>query len=131
MTRMQQYSKTPASIISTKGTHQPQLQPESPMCTWRISWIEIPCLYTTQVIEHIDCLLHHGGTETFTGQLLDGTLETAKVELGISGQLLTNSFDLYGHLLTDSWIKGVWHEVWENKITVQEKTKSLFLKKKG
>ena len=92
--------------------------------------LEVPCLYTTQVIKHIDCLIRHGGTMTFTGQLLDGTIKIAKVELGISGQLLTNSYDFYGHLLSESSIKGVWHEIWENQITVQEKTWSLRLKKR-
>ena len=65
----------------------------------------------------------------FTGQLLDGTIESAKVEIGAAGPLFTNSFDFYGHLLTKTWIKGVWNEIWENKLTVKEKTTSLFLKR--
>ena len=89
----------------------------------------VPCLYTAQVAEHVECLLQHGRTRTITGQLLDGTIEDAKVELGVSGQLLTNSFDYYSHLLTDSWIKGMWSELWENEITVNEKTKLLLLKR--
>ena len=56
--------------------------------------LELPCLYTTQVNEHIDCLLRHGRTETITSQLLDST-----------------SFDNYGHLLTKCWIKDVWYEL--------------------
>ena len=91
--------------------------------------LEAPCLYTTQVIEHVDCLIRHGGTTTFTGQLLDGTIEAAKVEIGAAGPLFTNSFDFYSHLLTKTWIKGVWNEIWENKLTVKEKTTSLFLKR--
>ena len=51
-----------------------------------------------------------------------------KSEIGASGPLFTNSFDFYGHLLTKTWIKGVWNEIWENKLTVKEKTMSLFLK---
>ena len=91
--------------------------------------LEVPCLYTARLAEHVECLVRHGGTRTITGKLLDGTIKDAKVELGVSGQLLTNSFDFYGHLLTDSWIKGVWSELWENEITVNEKTKSLLLKR--
>ena len=36
--------------------------------------LQMPCLYTTQVTEHIDCLLRHGGTRSITGQLLNATL---------------------------------------------------------
>ena len=87
--------------------------------------LELPCLHTTQTIEHIECLIRHGGTQTITGQLLDGTIKQAKVELGISGPLLTQPYDIYVHLLTECWIKGVWKEVDDNDIQVTEKTASL------
>ena len=93
--------------------------------------LELPCLYTTQVIEHVDCLLRHGGTKTITGQLLDGNIEKAKVEVGISGDLLTASFDDYGHLLTKCWIKDVWYELHTQQIKVMEKTVSLTLKREN
>ena len=87
--------------------------------------LEIPCLYTNQVIQHIDCLLQHGGTNTIMGQSLNGTIEQAKVEIGVCGNVLTQPFDLYGYLLTDSWIKGVWQEVFHTSIHVIEQTESL------
>ena len=87
--------------------------------------LEIPCMYTNQVIQHIDCLLRHGGTNTITGQLLKGTIEQAKVEIRVCGNLLTQPFNLYGYLLTDCWIKGVWQEVFLASIHVIEQTVSL------
>ena len=89
--------------------------------------LELPCLYTTQVIEHVDCLLRHGGTDTITSQLLDGTIELAKVEVGNSDERFASSFDNYGHLLTKSWIKDVWYELHTHQIQVKKKTDLLRL----
>ena len=74
-------------------------------------------------------MLRHGGTETIAGQLLDRAIEKAKVEVGISGDLLTASFDDYGHLLTKCWIKDVWYELHTQQIKMMEKTASLTLKR--
>ena len=69
--------------------------------------LELPCLYASQVVNHIECLLRYGGSNTFTGQLLKEALEAAKAEAGIPGALLSQPFDKYGDLITHSWIKEV------------------------
>ena len=69
--------------------------------------LERPCLYTSQVAEHIECLIRHRGSDTITGQLLDGTIEVAKAEIGIAGELFSIPFDTHSHLVTSGWIKHV------------------------
>ena len=64
--------------------------------------MEIPCLYTSQVVKHIECLLLHGGSTSITGRLLEAALEVAKAEAGIPGSLFSQPFDTYGCLITDS-----------------------------
>ena len=82
--------------------------------------LELPCLYTTQVIKHVDCLLLHGGTETITGQLLDGTIEKAKVE-----PLLTTTAISSQNVGLKTYGKSYTY----TKIKVMEKTASLTLKR--
>ena len=87
--------------------------------------LELPCLYTTQVVEHVECLLRHGGSQSITGKLLEAALEVAKAEAGVQGSLFGNSFKTYGHLITSSWIKEVWREIDDNSIQFEERTTSL------
>ena len=93
--------------------------------------MEMPCLYTSQVSEHIDCLIRHGGTDTITGQLLDGTIEVVKAEIGTGGELFSLPHSIHSPLVTDRWIKQVWREIQEMNIRVRECTVSLELKRKG
>ena len=93
--------------------------------------LEMPCLYTSQVSKHIECLIRHGGSDTITGQLLNGTIEVAKVEIGIAGELFSILFDTHSHLVTSGWIKHVWREIQEMDIQVRERTTCLVLKRLG
>ena len=76
----------------------------------------MPCLYTTQIVEHADCLLRHGSTNSITGQLIEGTLEIAKAEVSLPGSFFSFDYMCFGLLLTNSWLKGVWHEFHDNQI---------------
>ena len=40
--------------------------------------LEFPCLYTQQVTAHVKCLLHHGGTNSITGQLLEASIASGQ-----------------------------------------------------
>ena len=91
--------------------------------------LEMPCLYTSQISEHVECLIRHGGTDTITGQLLDGTIEVANAEIGTAGDLFSLDYDIYSPLVTDGWIKHVWHEIQEMNLQVRERTDSLILKR--
>ena len=91
--------------------------------------LEMPCLYTSQISEHVECLIRHGGTDTITGQLLDGMIEVAKAEIGTAGDLFSLDYDIYSLLVTDGWIKHVWREIQEMNLQVRERTDSLILKR--
>ena len=93
--------------------------------------LNFPCLYTSQVIAHMECLLRHGGQSTITGRLLEGTIEVAKAELGFPGKLFSHSASEFSHLLTSSWIKDIWHEIHDNKMTFIEHTDDLQLKREN
>ena len=86
--------------------------------------LEMPCLYTQQIVSHMECLLRHGGTDSITGQLLEASIEVSKTELGMQGDLFHHFFESIGFLLTNSWIQAVWHEISSTGISVSEKTKS-------
>jgi hypothetical protein len=72
-------------------------------------------------------IVQHGPIDTLTGQLLRGTLEAAKLELGMSGSFLSHSYCDFPHLLTNCWIKVLWSECWNYRIKVHEQTPNLTL----
>ena len=78
------------------------------------SGLEFPCLYTQQVVAHTECLLHHGRTNSITGQLFEATIEVAKAELGLGGPLFHHNHQELGFLLMNSWIQTVWEEMNSN-----------------
>ena len=53
--------------------------------------LEFPCLYTQQIVSHVECLLRHGGTDSITGQLLEASIEVAKNRIR-SARLIIQSF---------------------------------------
>ena len=69
--------------------------------------LELLCLYTQQIVSHVECLLHHGRTDSITGQLLEASIKVSKTELGMSGSLFQHSYSSVGFLLTNSWIQAV------------------------
>ena len=79
----------------------------------------------------MECLLRHGGQSTITSRLLEGTIEVAKAELGFPGKLFSHSASEFSHLLTSSWIKDIWHEIHDNKMTFIEHTDDLQLKREN
>ena len=78
-------------------------------------------LFTTMGICQIQALLNHTWEKTLTGNLLMTSLESLKLEIGITGSVFTRSHDLFGHLATDSWIANLWKFCWTNKITIEDK----------
>ena len=61
-----------------------------------------------QGIEQIKKLLTHGAVDTPTGKLMRDSLELAQLEVGMGIPILEADFEMYGHLLTDCWIKVLW-----------------------
>ena len=93
--------------------------------------LNFPCLYHSQVIAHMECLLRHGGQSTITGRLLEGSIEVAKAELGLPGKLFSHSASNLSHLITHSWIRDIWHEIQDNEITFSEQTPDLQVKREN
>ena len=92
---------------------------------------EIHNLKTSQTIAHLDGMLRHGMARSLAGQQLRGSIETAKVEIGIPGDLFSHSFKDYGTLATECWVKKVWKEAEETDIRIYERTKELQLRRQG
>jgi hypothetical protein len=91
----------------------------------------IPNLYVETGIQHIALLLQETQANSPTGKLLQMSIEATKVEIGAGGSLFKQSFDKYGQLATDSWIKQTWRFLSDHEITIEEQTGDLHLKRHG
>jgi len=80
----------------------------APLC---IQGLNFPHVFTEQGIQQISKMLTHGDTGSPTSQWLMLTLEQAQLEVGIRVPLLEASFEQYGFLCTDCWIKVLWQFV--------------------
>jgi hypothetical protein len=86
---------------------------------------EIHNLQTSQIIAHADTVIHHGMASTLAGQQLRGSLEAAKLELGLPGPLFQQDFKAFGSLATDSWVKHAWKEFQLEEVEVTEQTANI------
>ena len=50
------------------------------------------------------------------------SIESFKLELGVTGSLFSKKYDVYGHVATDSWVKHLWRFLFEYCIEVDEDT---------
>jgi hypothetical protein len=92
---------------------------------------EIHNLQNSQTIAHVDAVIRHGLSNTIASDQLKGSLEVAKLELGLPGQLFGHDFAAFGELVTDSWVQQAWAEFRANQLTVSERTPSLTLARVG
>jgi len=80
--------------------------------------LEIPHLYTEQIVAHARTILRYGIDRSDpTGFLLHTAAEAMRLELGINGELLAAPLILQDHITT-SWIKHVWVSTQESEITL-------------
>ena len=70
---------------------------------------------------HIEKFQTHFGTSSITGKLLQVSMETAQLEVGVGRNLFQLDFDTYGDLLTDCWIKTLWKFCQSNNITLLDR----------
>jgi hypothetical protein len=89
--------------------------------------LDIHQLYVTQTSDQIMGILKHGPANTLTGQLIRGSIELLKVELGLPGPLFANSFAAVGHLATPCWVKFLWQTLDREKIELTEHSGHLQL----
>jgi len=72
--------------------------------------LEIPNLYTEQLIAHIITLLWFGPQQNDpTGHLLNLAAEDFRLEAGLSGQLFQMLLEIFPYLTT-SWFLQTWHQ---------------------
>ncbi len=80
--------------------------------------LEIPNLYTEQIIAHITTILRYGShRDDLTGSLMHATAESMRLELGYNGELLAAPIMLAANVTT-SWLKHVWLSTQEVAITL-------------
>ncbi len=65
-------------------------------------------LWTVQGILKLWVTLQHGDAPTITGHQLRASMELHTIELGLSGQLTQQDYQIFGHLATKSWLKHLW-----------------------
>ena len=92
---------------------------------------EIPNLKTSQTIAHVDAVLRHGMAATIAGQQMRGSIQAAKLELGLPGSILRNDAKSFAHVLTKGWVKSAWLDFQAEGIQLEEQTPSLEPLRKG
>ena len=65
-------------------------------------------LYTTMGLHQVQALLKNIWRDNITGKLLRISLESFKLELGISGSIFNSNHYSYKHLATDCCVKYMW-----------------------
>jgi len=83
-------------------------------------------MYTEQGIQHILALLQYGHSlDDLMGQLIQGSLKTLILELGIPENPFMQDYNVLHLLTTNSWIKAVWQ--FQNQYQIQIETDLLTL----
>jgi hypothetical protein len=90
--------------------------------------LDITHLYTHQGLSRIEILHDHLGQKSMTDELLQTSIEAAKVEVGIGRNLFQLDYDLYEPIVTDCWVKATWQFAHEHQIDIKDSTtKNLHL----
>jgi len=93
--------------------------------------LDIPHLFTEQIIAHIHTILCYGPVKDDpTSLLLHTTAEAMRLELGYSSKLLAAPL-LLGENVTNSWIKHMWQSTQESGVTILTDFADLPLKRHG
>ena len=79
-------------------------------------------IYTTMGIYQLQALLDNIWKDNITGRLIRVSIESFKLDLGVTGSLFSEKYDVYGHMVTDCWVKHLWRFLFEHNIEVYEDT---------
>jgi len=74
-------------------------------------------------IEHVCTIMEEGQWNTHMGKKLWMSLKAMKVEVGLGGSLLSQSFQRYGMLATKSLVKHTWQFLHEHKMAIADKVR--------
>ena len=78
----------------------------------------LPHMLVMQGTAQISTFLSHMSKSTYVGDIVECCLESASLEIGVGGNIFSLDFDLYGHLLTDCWVKVLWEFCWRHNISM-------------
>jgi hypothetical protein len=80
--------------------------------------LQIPNLFHSQGVAHIDRLLRFFKSHQLTGELLRHSAQALRLEVGCNGSLLELPFSTFGVLACKSWMKHTWFFLSDNKVSV-------------
>jgi hypothetical protein len=83
------------------------------------------------MVAHVDTVLRHGMKDTIASAQLKGSLEVAKVELGLPGALFRHNYSKFRELITDSWVWQPWKEFLAEQICITKCMNHLVLAQHG
>jgi len=93
--------------------------------------VDLPHLYTEQLLAHVITVLHYGPDhQDPTGLLLHATGEAMRLKAGYNGKLLEIPLILEDNV-TPSWIKHVWRSTQEAGITLSTDFAEVALRRQG
>jgi hypothetical protein len=73
-----------------------------------------------QELEHLAVILYHCTHRTLTGDLIQQSWESFRLELGMPGNLTDFNYTLWGESITISWLKTVWKYCREHSIQITD-----------
>ena len=80
--------------------------------------LSITSLYVYQGASHVDMLTSHWKEKSTTGELLRGTIECLKVELGLPSNPLQYEYERWSESITPCWITATWKFMSEYDISI-------------
>ena len=83
------------------------------------------------LIAQLNKLLMHYGCKSGLGIKLQASMELFIIELGLSHQPFLLNYSLYGHLVTDCWLKTIWEKTKKLNIKITVGNVSLPFPKQG
>ena len=80
--------------------------------------LDVPCLYTYQGSAHLDMLVSHWDEISATGKLLKASMQILQVEVGLPGNPLNKSFEVWQETVTPCWLSSTWEFMSQYKINI-------------
>jgi hypothetical protein len=81
--------------------------------------------FHNQELEHLAVILYHCTHHTLTGDLIQQSWESLRLELGMLGNLTDFNYRLWGDCITTSWLKTVWKYCREHSIQLLDRFATL------
>jgi hypothetical protein len=81
--------------------------------------------FHNQELEHLAVILYHCTHHTLTGDLIQQSWESFRLELGMPGNLTDFNYALWGECITSSWLKTVWKYCREHSIQITDRFATL------